>query len=146
MSRERRFKVAAWVYFTYGVLYLAGAIYLDSQGLGREAAAPWARTASFVMGALFVLIFPWLISRGARGRGYLWFTRILTLLVAFRAFQVGRIALAPTVPSVPLPWGGELPMAVGAWTFFAIALATMAVLSWASWAAGAPRTESEAAR
>jgi hypothetical protein len=87
----------------------------------------------FVLGTLFIVVFPWLIARGARGSGYLWFTRILTLLVAYRAFEVGRVALAPKVRSVPLPGGGEIPMSLGAGLFFLITLATMAMLARAAW-------------
>ncbi len=89
--------------------------------------------AWFILGALFVVVFPWLIARGARGPAYLWFVRILTLFVAWRAYEVGRIALHPRTSHVPAPWGGQVPMAAGAWVFFVITLATMTILSWASW-------------
>jgi hypothetical protein len=132
--RERRFRRAALAYLAYGILYLAGALYLVSHGIGvrgmtgRAAGAAW-----FVLGVLFVVVFPWLIARGARGPGYLWFTRVLTLLVAVRAFGVGQVALRPATPSVPLPGGLELPTALGAWVFFAVTLATMVVLARAAW-------------
>lgn len=132
-TREDRFRQAAWTYFVYGVIYLVGAVYLASQGIAvrRTGAGPVA--VWFLVGALLIVVFPWLIARGARGWGYLWFTRILTLLVAYRAFEVARVALAPRLRSVPLPGGGELPMAVGAGIFFLITLATMAMLARAAW-------------
>jgi hypothetical protein len=65
--------------------------------------------------------------------GYLWFTRILTLLVAYRAFEVGRVALAPKVRSIPLPGAGDLPMSLGAGIFLVITLVTMAMLARAAW-------------
>ena len=127
-TREERFKQAAWTYFVYGVLYWLGGLYLSTRGLTVGRGIFW-----FVLGALFIVAFPWLIARGARGSGYLWFTRILTLLVAFRAFGVGRVMLAPTIPSVPLPGGAEVPMRLGAGIFFLLTVATMAMLARAAW-------------
>ncbi|MEK7878563.1 MAG: hypothetical protein AAB285_01770, partial [candidate division NC10 bacterium] len=63
----------------------------------------------------------------------LWFTRVLTLLVAFRAVGVGRVMIVPTVTAVPLPGGGELSMSAGAALFFIITLATAAMLARAAW-------------
>ncbi len=127
-TREEKFKQAACTYFVYGVVYWFGGLYLAARGVAVGRGSLW-----FVLGALFIAVFPWLIARGARGRGYLWFCRILTLLVAYRAFEVGRIALAPRFRSVPLPGGGELPMNLGAGMFFLITLATMAMLARAAW-------------
>ncbi len=128
-TREERFKQAAWAYLAYGIVYWVGGVYLATRGLGIGRGTIW-----FVLGAIFILLFPWLIARGHRGRGYLWFCRILTLLVAFRAFGVGRVMLAPTVPTVPLPGGIEIPMILGAAIFFLITLATAAMLARAAWA------------
>jgi hypothetical protein len=127
-SQDEKFRTAAWTYFVYGVFYWFGGLYLAMRGFTVRSGIVW-----FVLGALFVVVFPWLIARGARGRGYLWFTRILTLLVAFRAFGVGRVMLAPTVPSVPLPGGAEISMSLGAGLFFFITLVTMAMLARAAW-------------
>ncbi len=132
-TREEKFRQAAWAYFVYGVLYMIGALFLAGQGIAvrRTGAGPIA--AWFIIGALLIVVFPWLIARGARGVGYLWFTRILTLLVAYRAFEVGRVALAPKLRSVPLPGAGEIPMGLGAGIFFLITLVTMAMLARAAW-------------
>ena len=127
-TREEKFRRAAWAYFAYGVVYWLGGLYLATRGLTVGRGFFW-----FVLGAVFVVVFPWLIARGSRGTFSLWFTRILTLLVAFRAFGVGRVMIAPTVPSVPLPGGGEIPMSVGAGLFFLITLVTMAMLARAAW-------------
>lgn len=133
-TRDARFRQAAIAYLVYGIVYMAGAIYLVSQGIGvrgmtgRAAGVVW-----FVLGALFIVVFPWFIAKGAQGRGYLWFSRILTLLVAYRAFEVGRVALNPRVTAVPLPGGGEISMATGAWIFFVITLGTMVMLARAAW-------------
>ncbi len=132
-TREERFRQAAWAYFIYGILYMIGAVYLAGQGVAVRRTGAGPMVAWFVIGALLIVVFPWLIARGARGAGYLWFTRILTLLVAYRAFEVGRVALAPKLRSVPLPGGGEIPMGLGAGIFFLITLATMAMLARAAW-------------
>lgn len=128
-TREEKFKQAAWTYFAYGVIYWLGGLYLAIRGIAIGRGAIW-----FVLGILFIVVFPWLISRGPRGNGYLWFTRILTLLVAYRAFEVGRVALAPKFRQVQLPGGGEIPMALGAGIFFLVTLATAAMLARAGWA------------
>lgn len=128
-TREAKFKQAAWAYLAYGIVYWFGGLYLASRGLGVGRGIFW-----FILGAIFVVIFPWLIVRGHKGKGYLWFCRILTLLVAFRAFGVGRVMLAPTIPTVPLPGGGEVPMSLGAAVFFLITLTTGAMLARVAWA------------
>jgi hypothetical protein len=127
-TREERFKQAAWAYLVYGVIYWLGGLYLATRGVAVGRGILW-----FVLGALFIVVFPWLIARGPRASGYLWFTRILTLLMAWRAFNVGRIMLAPRFPSVPLPGGREVPMSVAAGIFFLITLATAAILARAAW-------------
>lgn len=132
--REARFRQAAIAYFVYGLLYMAGAIYLASLGIGTQRmTGVTGGIVWFVLGTLFIVVFPWFITQGPRAPGYLWFTRILTLLVAFRAFGVGQVALRPTIPTVPLPGGGEVSMALGAWVFFLITLGTMVMLARASW-------------
>src|SRR3989304_5577504 len=94
--RETRFKQAAWAYLIYGVVYMGGAVYLAGRGIGaRGMSGTTGGVIWFALGALFIVVFPWLISKGARGGGYLWFTRILALLVAYRAFELGRGGLAP---------------------------------------------------
>jgi hypothetical protein len=133
-SRDARFKQAAWAYLIYGVIYLGGAIYLARMGIGaRGMTGSTAGVLWFVLGFLFIIVFPWLISKGAQAKGYLWFTRILTLLVAYRAFEVGRVMLAPRTPWVPLPGGGELPMIAGAALFFLVTLGTAGMLARAAW-------------
>lgn len=127
-TREDKFRQAAWAYFLYGVVYWLGGLYVSTRGIAIGRGIIW-----FVLGAVFIVVFPWLIARGARGWGYLWFTRILTLLVAFRAFGVGRVMLAPTVPAVVLPGGGQISMSLGAGIFFLVTLATMAMLARAAW-------------
>ena len=131
---DARFRHAAVAYLVYGVVYLGGAVYLAGHGIGARGMTGTAGGILwFVLGTLFIVVFPWAIAKGARRTGYLWFTRILTLLVAFRAFGVGQVALKPTIPTVPLPGGEEIPMATGAWVFFLVTLATMVMLARAAW-------------
>lgn len=127
-TREARFRQAAVAYAAYGVAYWLGGLYLAAPGIGVGRGLVW-----LVLGALFVLAFPWLIARGTRGAGYLWFTRILTVAVAWRAIQAGRVALAPRFPSIPLPGGGELPMSLAAAVFALIALGATIMLARAAW-------------
>ena len=127
-TRNAMFRQAAWAYFLYGIVYWLGGLYVATRGISVGRGKFW-----FVLGAVFIVVFPWLIARGARGWGYLWFTRILTLLVAFRAFGVGRVMFAPTVPAVVLPGGGQIAMSLGAGIFFLITLVAMAMLARAAW-------------
>ena len=132
-SRDHRFRRAAWAYFVYGVIYWGGALYLAAHGIGQRGMAGRGGLSWFVLGGLFVIVFPWLIARGARHRGYLWFSRILSFLMAYRAFEVGRVALRPKIPTVPFPGGGEVGTAIGAWLFFLITLIAIGMLARAAW-------------
>jgi hypothetical protein len=127
-TRDQLFRQAAWTYFAYGVLYWLGALYLATRGLAVGRGIFW-----FVLGVLFVVVFPWPIARGGRGSGYEWFARILSLLLAFRAFGVGQVMLAPKISTVPLPGDVDIPMRLGAGFFFLITLATTAMLARAAW-------------
>ena len=132
-ARDAKFKQAAWTYFIYGVIYWVGGLYLQMRGLGPgRAVAIW-----FVIGGVFVLLFPYLLSRELR-----WFdrwilsrrdfARILTLLVLVRAFEVGRIAWkgGPSMPAI----GGGVPLTqAGSWIFFLLTLVTAVVLARAAW-------------
>lgn len=133
-TREEKFRQAAVAYLVYGIVYLAGALYLASRGFGtRGMAGAQPAIFWFVVGGLFIVVFPWLIARGARARGYLWFTRFLVLLVAARALGVVQVAVKPRIPTVPLPDGGDIPTATGAWVFFFITLGTLVMLIRAAW-------------
>ena len=133
-SRDARFKQAALAYLIYGIIYWAGGLYLQTQGLGpNRYVAVW-----FVVGAVIVLLFPYLLSRDVS-----WFdrwvlsrrdfARILTVLVSVRAFEVGRIALKGGPAGMPALGGGVFSTEAGVWTFFIITLATAAMLVRAAW-------------
>jgi len=136
-ARETKFRQAAVTYLVYGLVYLAGATYLTAIGLGARGAerpgGAWLVIFTLVLGTLFVVVFPWLIARGGRHRGYLWFTRVLAAFLVLRAAGVARVAWAPTVASVPLPGGGGISMALGAAVFALIALFTAYMVARAGW-------------
>jgi hypothetical membrane protein len=136
MSEEGRYRQAAWTYVAYGVVYWLGGLALAQSGLGprgmERGGAAW-----FVVGALFVVVFPWLLVR-ARGWFDRWilsrrdFARVLTLLVALRAIEVARIAWMPRTETVSV-LGVAVPTALGAWVFCALTVVTAVMLARAAW-------------
>jgi hypothetical protein len=135
-TRDRKFRQAAWSYVGYGVVYWLGGLALATAGLGPRGMERGG-TAWFVVGALFVIVFPWLLVRERR-----WFdrwilsrrdfARVLTLLVALRAIEVARIAWAPRAETVSV-LGLDVPMRAGAWAFCLLTLVTAAMLARAAW-------------
>lgn len=134
--RDTLYRQAAWTYVAYGVVYWLGGLALAQSGLGprgmERGGAAW-----FVVGALFVIVIPWLL---VEERGWLdrWllsrrdFARILTLLVAIRAIEVARIAWAPRAETVPV-LGLDVPMRAGAWAFCLLTIFTAVMLARAAW-------------
>ena len=135
-TRDEKFRQAAWTYLGYGVVYWLGGLALAAGGLGprgmERGGAAW-----FVVGALFVVVFPWLLVR-ERGWFDRWilsrrdFARVLTLLVVIRAIEVARITWAPRAETVPI-LGLDVPMRAGAGAFCVLTLATAAMLARAAW-------------
>ena len=136
MSRDAKFRQAAWTYLGYGVLYWLGGLALMQAGLGPRGMTPGG-AAWFLVGALFVVVFPWLLMR-ARPWFERWilsrrdFARILTVLVALRAVEVARIAWSPRTELVSLG-GFAVPMRVGAGLFCLVTVATTLMLLRAAW-------------
>src|SRR4029434_7093405 len=93
----RKYDQAAIGYLVYGVIYLAGAIYLGRIGRGPDGTVWW-----YVIGLGVVVRFPYLI-----WQQYKWMTRILAVLVLVRVGGLIRIAVRAGAPPVPLPWGGD---------------------------------------
>jgi hypothetical protein len=136
MARADVYRQAAWAYAVYGVVYWLGGLVLARSGLGprgmERGGAAW-----FVVGALFILVFPWLL---ARERPWFdrWilsrrdFARILSVLVAVRALEVARLARAPRAASVPV-LGVDVPTRAGAWLFCVLTLVTAALIARAAW-------------
>jgi len=134
--REARYRQAAWTYVAYGVVYWLGGLALASSGLGprgmERGGAAW-----FVVGALFVVVFPWLLVK-ERGWFDRWvlsrrdFARVLTLLVALRAIEMARIARMPRAETVSV-LGLDVSLRAGAWAFCLLTVVTAVVLARAAW-------------
>ena len=127
-TQQEKFRQAALSYLIYGCLYLAGAIYIAATGVAGRAMSTRSGFIWFGVGAVLVILFPWLISKG-----YVWFTRLLVVLVAFRAVGVARVMIRPTIASVPLPGGITIPMSAGAFVFLLVTLGTGYMLARAAW-------------
>jgi len=135
-TRDERFRQAAWAYAGYGLVYWLGGLVLIRAGVGprgmERGGATW-----LVVGALFVLVFPWLLARQRA-----WFdrfvlsrrdfARILTALVVLRAVEVARIAWAPKVEVISV-LGTTVPLSHGAWGFFVLTSVTAVMLGRAAW-------------
>jgi hypothetical protein len=119
----RRYAQAAIGYLVYGVIYLAGAIYLGRIGRGPDATVWW-----YVIGAAIAFGFPCLI-----WKRFKWMTRILSVLVLVRVVGLVRIAVRADTAPVPLPWGGQIATSHGAIIFMLIALTTCILLARAGW-------------
>lgn len=126
---QERFRQAAWAYFFYGLCYWLGAVHLGRQESVHPEGRYW-----YWIGAVIIVIFPWLIASGTRGGFYLWFSRILTLFMTYRIYGVGKVAFSAGEETVPLPWGGgEISLRLGAIVFLGITLVALAVLARAAW-------------
>ena len=119
----RKYNQAAVGYLVYGVIYLAGAIYLGRIGKGPDGTLCW-----YFIGAAMALGFPYLI-----WKRFKWVTRILAVLVLFRVVGLVRIAIRAGTAPVPLPWGGQIATAHGAIVFMLIAVTTCILLARAGW-------------
>lgn len=126
---QEKFRQAALAYLAYGILYMAGALTLAAAGASPRAMGRGA-WVWFGIGAVVLVLFPWLLWRGSK-----WFARLLVLLMALRAYGVLRVALAGGGP-VPLPGGVSIPMAAGAWVFFLVTVAAAAIVARAAWQLG----------
>ena len=134
------FGAAARAYLVYGVIYWVGGAYLASRGVGVRGGDGfvWSGVLWVVVGLVLLLLIPFLL-RAPRAWFERWilsrrdFTRILALFMAFRAFQVGRIALRPESPSVALPWAGAVSFRTGAAVFFIVTVVALAFVARAGW-------------
>ena len=121
--RARKYTQAAIGYLVYGLIYLAGAIYLGRIGIGPEGTVWW-----YLIGAAMAVGFPFLI-----WKRFKWVTRILAVLVLVRVVGLARIAVRAGTEAVPLPWGGEIATSHGAIVFMLIAVGTCVLLARAGW-------------
>src|SRR5262245_37313399 len=135
-TRDDKFQQAAWTYVAYGVVYWLGGLALAQSGLGPRGMERGG-TAWFVVGALFIVVFPWLLVRDRPWFDH-WvlsrrdFARILTLLVALRVAEVARIAWTPRAETVSV-LGLDVSMRIGAWAFCALTIVTTVMLARAAW-------------
>ena len=140
------FRAAARAYFLYGLVYLVGGAYLTFYGVGVRGARDagslrYVTTSSFVIAGLaLVLLIPYLLRRRRPGFER-WivsrrdFARVLSALMAYRAYAVSRVALRPDGATVPAPWGGEIGFRAGAIVFFVVTLAALIFVARAAWSA-----------
>ncbi|MBI1734110.1 MAG: hypothetical protein HYR51_02945 [Candidatus Rokubacteria bacterium] len=141
---DDRFRSAARAYLVYGVVYWVGGVWLAMHGVGVRAggSVAWRGVAWIVIGLVFVVLVPFLLRRRRRGfeRWVLSrrdFARVVSVLMAFRAFEVARIALRPEGPSVAAPWGGEVSFQAGAVVFFLVTVVALFFVARAAWAEAA---------
>jgi hypothetical protein len=92
--RARKYNQAAIGYLVYGVIYLAGAIYLGRIGKGPEGTVWW-----YLLGAAMAFGFPYLI-----WKRFKWVTRILAVLVLVRVIGLVRIASRHGAGTATLGW------------------------------------------
>lgn len=129
-TRARKYHQAAVAYLVYGLVYLAGALYVAEVGLSARTAGPGSGLVWFLIGGLFVAVFPVLI-----WKGYTWFTRLLAVLVLVRVLGLVRILFENSGGRVPLPGGADLPMSYGILTFLILTSAVGFMLARAGWGA-----------
>jgi hypothetical protein len=121
--QARKYNQAAIGYFVYGLIYLAGAIYLGRIGRGPGGTAWW-----YLIGAAMAFGFPYFI-----WKRFKWVTRVLAVLLLGRVIGLVRIAARSESDPVPLPWGGEIATSHGALVFMLIAVLTCLLLARAGW-------------
>jgi len=133
-----RYRDAARAYLAYGIVYWIGGAYLAMQGIGVRGSMAAPGLTWIVLGLVFVVVIPYLLIRPRR-----WFerwvlsrrdfARILTLLMAVRAWYVLRVVLRPETASVAAPWGGEITFRVGGAVFFLVTVVALLFVAVAAW-------------
>jgi hypothetical protein len=135
---DDRFRDAARAYLVYGIVYWIGGVYLALHGVGVRGAMAPAGVSWIVLGLVFVIAIPYLLRR-PRAWFERWvlgrrdFARILTLLMAVRAWHVLRVVLRPETASVEAPWDGEITFRAGAAVFFVVTLVALLFVAVAAW-------------
>ena len=89
--------------------------------------------AWFIIGALFILIFPPLIWFGSKSKILKWFTRLLAIFLVVRLIGLLNIIIKDEGMMVPLPWGGEIALVYGAAAFMLVAAVACWMLARAGW-------------
>ncbi|HXG02224.1 MAG TPA: hypothetical protein VNO23_02250 [Candidatus Binatia bacterium] len=131
---DDRFRAAASAYAVYGVVYLAGGLYLIAHGVGVAGARTGGDTTRAMLGWGLVGLIPLVFIPLALWFRWSWlggwvsrrtFAWLVAALLALRAFKVGEVALRGG-GSVPAPWGGSLSFQAGAIVFLAVTLMALA--------------------
>jgi len=146
IAHGQRFRAAAGAYFLYGVVYLAGGLYLISHGVGAAGARTGASTVSSMLywggvGLIPLFVIPLLFWRRWSWFGG-WISRrtfawLVALLLAVRAYKVAEVA-ARGGGAVPAPWGGEITFRAGAVVFLVVTLIALGFVVRAAWPREAP--------
>jgi hypothetical protein len=142
MSGGDRFRAAARAYLAYGIVYWIGGLWLLSQGVGVMGGVSGGETGAGMLkwgliGLVPLVVIPLLLSRpwslaGGRisRRAFAW---LIALLLAIRAWRVGRVALHGDAATVAAPWGGVVTFQAGAVVFLAVTVAALAFVVRAAW-------------
>ena len=147
---ERRYRTAARCYLVYGVVYYVGGLYLLWHGVGVMGSMEGRRFSTLgfwaLAGLVPMLLIPYLIhARHAWFERWMFsrrdFTRVVALLLAFRAWKIGQVVVRHHGGSVPAPWGGSITFQVGAAIFFVITVVALAAVARAAWARDAREGE-----
>ena len=144
MSVADRFRTAARAYFAYAVVYWIGGVYLVWHGVGIPGALTPTKRMGYVLfwvvvGSIPTFVIPYLLRR-PRAWFEQWilarrdFARLLALVMAWRAWEVLRVAVRPATAVVPAPWGGEISFRVGAIVFFLVTAGALVLVARAAWA------------
>jgi hypothetical protein len=136
-TRADAFRHAAWGYAGYGIIYWLGGLLLAAGGAGPRPATPGVVVGLFAAAAALIVLVPWLLhaERPWFDRFVLCrrdFARILAVAVAYRAWEVSRIARNPQMDMISVG-GFAIPMALGAWLFFGVTVVMVALLVRAGW-------------
>jgi hypothetical protein len=135
---DERFRDAARAYLVYGIVYWIGGVYLALHGVGVRGSMATPGVTWIVLGLIFVIAIPYLLRR-PRGWFERWvlsrrdFARILSLLMAVRAWNVLRVVLRPETASVAAPWDGEITFRAGAAVFFVVTIVALLFVVLAAW-------------
>lgn len=135
-----RFRDAARAYLVYGIVLFLGGAWLELQGVGTRGGALVSGIEYLILGLIFLVGIPYVLRR-RRVWFERWvlsrrdFARVLTALMAYRAYRTLVTVLRPETASVAAPWGGEVTFRVGGSVFFfvtVVALLFVAVAAWSS--------------
>jgi hypothetical protein len=130
------YRAAARAYVVYGVVYLAGGLYLIGQGVGVMGAATtgatlWSMARWGLIGLIPLVVVPWLLTRHWSWLGGMisrrTFAWLLAALLAMRAVKVGAVA-ARGGAAVAAPWGGQITFQAGALVFLVVTLAALVLV------------------